>query len=61
MKFSEVQAVSVTAFCIVSAAGCPGEGKTFIVFELKVKKLSGAFYSTDLLPAVLFSFPALSF
>lgn len=44
MEFSEVEALSVTAFCIVSAAGYQGEGKTFTVFEfMKVKNYLGLF------------------
>lgn len=62
MESSEVEAISVSALCIVAAAGYQGEGKILTVFELmKVKKLSGAFYNTVLLPSVPFSFPALSF
>lgn len=62
MESSEAEAVSVPALRIVAAAGYQGEGQTLTVFELMgVKKLSGAFYSTVLLPSVFFSFCALSF
>lgn len=60
MEFSEVEAISVTAFLIVSAAMYQGEVENiYTVYE--GKKLSRAFYNTVLLPAVPFPFPALSF
>lgn len=60
MEFSEGEAVSVTAFYIVSAAGYQDEGKRFIVFD-EGKAIIWGFIAQFLLPAVLFSFPALSF